>query len=287
MNERLLLQIVRIVPKNIYSRWVGRISSLRLPRRLRSPLYGWYARRYGVALDEVELGLDDYPTLHSFFTRSLKPGMRQLERLPEAILSPSDGRLAACGQLDGERLLQVKGSSYALDRLLHDPEAEAELRGGSYATIYLAPADYHRVHFPAAGRVTGFGYMPGTLFPVNELGLRNIDGLYVVNERLTTYLETARHGLVAVVMVGAMAVGRITVSYDPIETNRPGRREERRVVYTEPLQKEAGEELGVFHLGSTVLVLTQRAGMKPILPEGSQIRMGQVLLLPGDASAAS
>lgn len=285
MNELLLLQLVRILPKNVYSRWVGRLSSVRLPRRLRSPVYGWYARRYGVALDEVELELPEYPTLHSFFTRSLKPGLRPLADGARAILSPADGRLASCGAIDGQRLFQIKGLSYTLGALLRDAEAEAALEGGSYATIYLAPADYHRVHFPVSGRVTGYRYLPGTLFPVNDLGVRNISDLFVINERLITYVETAQHGRVAVVMVGAMAVGRITVSYDPIETNRPGRRQAQRVLFPEPLEKQVGEELGVFHLGSTVLVLTQRPGMKVALAEGSLIRMGERLLLPAEDPA--
>src|SRR5262249_29240877 len=151
------------------------------------------------------------------------------------------------------RLMQAKGIDYKLANLIPDEDAAARFEGGAYLTIYLAPRDYHRVHVPAEGKVNGFQHVPGALFPVNRLAVEGIAGLFTVNERLVTFLDTD-HGEVAVVMVAATGVGNMTVAYDAVETHARGKgRPGARVRYAAPRRVARGEDLGAFHLGSTVI----------------------------------
>src|SRR5262249_33674887 len=153
------------------------------------------------------------------------------------------------------RLIQAKGIDYKLANLIPDDVAIARFEGGAYLTIYLAPKDYHRVHVPTDGTVNGFQHIPGALFPVNALSVRNVAGVFTVNERLATFLDTD-HGEIAVVMVAATGVGHMTVAYDAVETHARGRgRPGPRVRYAAPRRVARGEDLGAFHLGSTVILL--------------------------------
>lgn len=283
MKDRILLQLLRVLPRNAYSRALGRVGSVPLPRGLRSTALGLFARRYGIDTDEAELPLSDYPSLDAFFTRRIKAGLRPVDPRPDVVVSPADGRLAATGRITDGRLLQVKGLDYRLDQLLQDPEAERWFAGGSFCTIYLCPTDYHRVHFPAAGAVLGYRYLPGTLYPVNTFGVSNIHDLFVINERLVTYQRSASLGHMAVIMVGALAVGRISLSYDGLETNGGGLRTPALRRYEEPLERAAGDELGVFHLGSTVVLLCEDGSLSATGAQGARVRVGQALMLRSEA----
>jgi len=278
MKDRILLQLLRVLPRNAYSRALGRVGSLPLPPGVRTAALRLFARRYSIDPDEAELPLSEYASLNAFFTRRLKPGLRPIDPRPEVVVSPSDGALAASGRVTDGHLLQVKGLDYRLDQLLQDRQAEGWFEGGSYCTVYLCPSDYHRVHFPAAGSLLGYRYLPGTLYPVNSFGVRNVHDLFVVNERMVTYLRTEAHGHMAVVMVGALAVGRISVAYDSLETNAGGLRTPAVARFEQPRPCAAGDDLGVFHLGSTVVLLCEDPELSPTLPEGARVRMGQVLL---------
>jgi len=281
MNDRLLIDLLRLAPKNLYSHWLGRVSEVPIPRPLRTRILGLYAARFGAAVEEASLPLTEYPSLHAFFTRQLAPGVRPVTDLPDGLVSPADGRVAACGQVEERQLLQVKGRRYSLHELLQEPAAEESLQRGSYATVYLAPGDYHRVHFPAGGEIVGYRYLPGTLFPVNPAGQRHVRDLYTINERLVTHVASPTQGRVSIVMVGALAVGRISVSYAPIVTNARTGHPAAQVTLSPPRPCQAGDELGVFHLGSTVVVICERPGLHPIVPEGNVVRMGQPLLVAG------
>jgi len=267
---------------------VGAVARTPLPRFLRRPVYATFARRVGADLSEVERPLDEYGCLDDFFVRRLKPGARPIASDPDVVVSPCDGTIAESGAATAGHLIQAKGIDYKLASLIPDASAAARFEGGVYLTIYLAPRDYHRVHFPADGGVNGFQHVPGALFPVNALAVRNIGGLFTLNERLITFVDTS-FGEVALVMVAATGVGHMTVTYDSVETRGRGRGKARpgpRVRYTGSRPVERGGELGAFHLGSTVVLLFEpgRVKLAP-LAHGQRIRLGEPIArrnVPGE-----
>jgi len=276
LRERLLVDLVRWAPKGTFSRLVGFCAKRSLPRAIREPLYRAFAERVGADLGEVERPLADYDSLDAFFTRRLRPGVRPIADGEGVVVSPCDGTLSACGTaVDGE-LIQAKGRDYRVRDLVCDETAAARFEGGTYVTIYLAPRDYHRVHAPLDGRVTGFHHLPGAFFPVNPLAVKHVDALFTRNERLITYLDTEA-GECAVVMVAATGVGHMTVTYDAVETHQPGRgRKQARERLSSPRPLARGEELGTFHLGSTVVLLFEPGRVKlESLAAGARIRLGE------------
>lgn len=260
------------------------VARSHVPRFARAGLYSAFARRVGANLAEVEKPLDAYASLDDFFVRRLKPGARPVAGGPDVVVSPCDGAIAESGIAGGGRMIQAKGIDYKLANLIPDADAAARFEGGAYVTIYLAPRDYHRVHFPADGMVNGFQHIPGALFPVNALAVRNIGGLFTLNERLVTFVDTS-FGEIAVVMVAATGVGHMTVSYDAVETHATGKgRPGPRVRYTAGRRIDRGDDLGAFHLGSTVVLLFEpgRVKLGPLVL-GQKIRMGEPIARRGAA----
>ena len=267
--ESVFIQLVRLLPRNAFSRMVGRLSDIRIPEVWRNQVFGTFAQYVGANLDETELPMRSHSTLNSFFTRRLRPGIRPIDATFRGLVSPVDGAIAQFGPIADGRMVQAKGRTFALQDLLEDPRDADAFVGGHYITIYLSPKDYHRIHFPAPGRLLGYRYHPGHLFPVNGAAVRNIDNLFCVNERVTVFLDAfsdpgvgANQWMgtpVAVVLVGATNVGRITLSFDDLVTNRPGARSQR-THYHDPRSADRGAELGVFNLGSTVIVLVGGGG---------------------------
>jgi phosphatidylserine decarboxylase len=276
LRERLFIDVIRWAPKSTYSHVVGYLAGRTLPRRLRGPVYRTFARRVGADLGEVERPLEDYPSLGAFFVRRLKAGARAVASDRDAVVSPCDGTVSQFGTISAGQLIQAKGIHYPLFGLVADRPAAARFAGGSFLTIYLAPRDYHRVHFSVGGKVTGYQHVPGALFPVNAAAVNHVGALFTRNERLVTYQDTDV-GEVATVMVGATAVGRISVSYDAVETHskkrgRPGPR----VRYAVPHVVRRGDELGAFHLGSTVILLFEPGAVSFAgLELGQTVRMGE------------
>jgi len=216
-----------------------------------------------------------FRTFNAFFVRRLRAGARPIAEGSGVVVSPCDARLSAWGPFpEGGRLEQVKGRTYALEALLgSSPDAE-RLRGGVYATLYLSPGMYHRVHSPVDGRICSWRYLPGRLFPVNDLALPNVEGLFTLNERVAVFLQTDAFGPVAVVLVGATNVGRITLAFTDLVTNsrQPAHRNEPAA----PIRIARGEDLGAFNLGSTVVLLLADGSLRPAAV-GDQVRMGQAL----------
>lgn len=260
----------------LVSRIVGHLSDLRLPRVLLVPLIQGYARAYGVDLSEAAQPPEAYASFNAFFTRRLREGTRPIERASGVVISPSDSRLSAIGAVPGDgRLEQVKGERYGLDALVGSAADAEPFRGAWHATLYLSPAMYHRVHSPVDGRILAWRYLPGRLFPVNAIGVRSVPGLLTRNERVSVLVETEAHGLVALVLVGAANVGRISLAFAELVTNRgqpTGRFEPR-----EPIPVQRGDELGTFNLGSTVVLLVADAALAPEAREGELVRVGQPL----------
>jgi phosphatidylserine decarboxylase len=218
-------------------------------------VYRAFARAVGAELDEVELPLDAYPSLSSFFSRKLREGARSIDDVEQAVTSPCDGRIGAVGEAVGGHLIQAKGKSYRLDELLADEALAADLDGGTYVTVYLSPRDYHRVHAPIDAVLVGYDYVPGSLFPVSQFFADRIDNLFSTNERVILHLET-EWGRLAMVMVGAAGVGNIELRYPALESRslrKVGR--PRRVRLAEGVAVRRGDELGAFLLGSTVIAV--------------------------------
>jgi phosphatidylserine decarboxylase len=188
---------------------------------------------------------------------------------------PADGRIYQLGLSQDGKLIQAKGIDYALSSLLADDREAALLSGGAYLAVYLSPHDYHRVHSPLGGEITGYAYVPGELWPVNPASVSTIRGLFARNERLVIYLSTPV-GRCAVVMVGATVVGRLRACFD---AEAGAGRKASRVVYQQPRPIEKGAELGIFDMGSTVICCFEpgRLVLDPALGPGSAVRVGEAV----------
>ena len=260
----------------LLSRVAGRLADLQAPRFVLAPLIRAYARVYGVDFSEAALPPEGYSSFSGFFTRRLREGARPIETANGAVVSPSDSRLVSIGRVpENGRLEQVKGQTYALEALLGADEEALRFRGGQHATLYLSPSMYHRVHSPADGRITGWRYVPGRLYPVNGMGVRSVPGLFTRNERVVVTIDSDSHGGMAVVLVGAANVGRIQLAFAELATNRghaPGR-----FAPKAPIPIRRGDELGVFNLGSTVVLLLADRQLEPAVAPGALARVGQAL----------
>ena len=253
------------------------LSDRRLPGPLLRPLLRGYVRAYGVDLSEAAEPLAAFPTFNAFFTRRLRDGARPIATERGLVVSPSDSRLQTVGRVPPDaRLEQIKGRSYTLTALLGDVAEAARFAEGVHATLYLSPSMYHRVHVPVDGRITGWRYLPGRLYPVNAMAVRSVEGLFTVNERVVVTMETDDLGPVAAVMVGATNVGRMTLSFAGLVTNAGG--PPAAVVLDPPLPVRRGDELGAFNLGSTVVLLAADPTLEPAgVHEGQIVRVGQPL----------
>ena len=276
----LMHTLVSILPKEALSRAVGAACRWPGPKPMVKFAIRRFAKAYKVDVSESERPFDEYPSFTEFFTRRLKPGLRPIAPGESLAVSPVDGTVGQCGELHGGKMIQAKGREYTLPELLGGPDAEAQaarFEGGTYVTIYLAPYNYHRIHTPLGGEIVGYCAVPGHLWPVNASGLRNVDKLFCVNERLTTYIETKR-GPCAVVKVGATNVGRIRALYADVVTNLRARRKLVRETLPDPVHVEKGGELAMFEMGSTVVLLFHPAfALGPKIVPGTPIKLGEPL----------
>lgn len=269
-------QAVRALPRKRLSRALGRIASARAPRPVVNAAVAAFVKAYDVDLSDVETPSGGFRTFDEFFTRRLRTGARMVDPNPRAVVSPADGRLEDLGEISATGRLLIKGQSYTAGELLGDLEIAAAYEGGRYFVVYLSPRDYHRVHASVAGAVETVRYVPGTLYPVNQIGA-HVPKLFVRNERLVILQQSAIHGRVATIMVGAIGVGRIGLSFDDLETNRGEPADVRRYPDGEVVLAR-GDELGVFHMGSTVVVITPpECDLEMAVPAGMQIRMGEAM----------
>lgn len=272
-----MYRYLRYVPKNHLSRLVGRLVHARLPRPIARMLVRWFAKTYQIDIAAAGRPLDDYRSIGEFFTRDLREGLRPIEG---SFVSPVDGVLRNFGPIENGRLPQIKGKSYELERFVGGGAEAERYRGGTYFNLYLSPQDYHHVHSPIDGVISGSIHIPGRLWPVNDWSLANIDELFSINERVVSWIDSAL-GRVAVVMVGATNVGKISVSYDDFVSNRSGAKDPARANYEPPIAISAGDRLGTFHMGSSVVILLEPGridrGAVPFEP-GAKVRYGQSLL---------
>ena len=270
---RLLILVLAVLPKHLLSRMAGSIANLPVPRRLRPAVYRGYSRAFGATPEDAELALSEYATINAFFTRALRPGLRPVAS--GAVVSPADAAVGACGPVADDTLIQAKGRTYSLAALLGDDALARRMDGGTFATLYLAPRDYHRVHVPVDGAITAAAYIPGELWPVNLFAVANVADLFAVNERIVITIEQPGGGVAAVVLVGATMVGMTRLVFDDLHTNARRGQPDRRT-YAPPLPVRAGAPLGHFEFGSTVIVVcSPESGAVDALAVGQAVRMGE------------
>lgn len=256
---------------------MGAMASIHAPSTVVRGAMAAFVRTQSIDLEEAVVPEGGFTTFNALFTRQIRPETRPLCEDHNALLCPADGRLDDFGPIDDRSHFVVKGTAYDLRELLGSVEQASRFRGGSFATIYLAPRDYHRVHASASGEVTRVHHLPGTLLPVNSIGFKYFPGLFARNERVAVLQQTAVFGEVCTILVGAMGVGNIALSFDELVTNVRGAKGGAR---TYPLQRPhlaRGDELGLFRLGSTVLVFTSLPALAWEYKVGDPVRMGTAL----------
>jgi phosphatidylserine decarboxylase len=269
--------ILKLLPKNTLSRALGAVLRAPMPHAVHKQIIRRFAKAYGVNASESEQEITSYRTFAEFFTRRLKPGLRPIAPGDQLPVSPVDGTLGEFGPIANGTLVQAKGKLYTVAELVGGPEAEADaakFEGGTFVTIYLAPYNYHRIHTPLGGQITGYTYVPGQLWPVNAVGVRNVEKLFCVNERLTTFIESPA-GLLGLVAVGATNVGRIRALYDDVVTNARRSRTGLKKRYEKTISVDKGGEVAVFEMGSTVVLLfAQKFEIAAGLQTGQPIQLG-------------
>ena len=265
-----------VVPQHGLSRLAGLLADATAPA-IKGPFIKNFARIYGVNMDEaLNPDLDSYRSFNDFFTRPLKEGARPLA--DRGVLSPADGAVSQVGVINEDQIFQAKGHHYSLTQLLGgNHERAMPFRGGAFATIYLSPKDYHRVHMPHGGTLKEMIYVPGKLFSVNTRTAHQVPSLFARNERVVCLFETDR-GPMALVLVGAMIVASVETVWAGLVA--PPRR---RIMVTryddEPreIKLARGEEMGRFKLGSTAIVVWPRntVSWRDDLRELTPVRMGE------------
>lgn len=278
MPNRLAVLPQRLVPKRALTALVGRAAGAR-GGAATAAVIRWFIRRYGVDMAEAaEPDPAHYETFNAFFTRALRPGVRPLATAD--LLCPVDGAISQFGAIDGDRIFQAKGHHYATRALVGgDASLAANFAGGWFATLYLSPKDYHRIHMPCAARLTRMVHVPGDLFSVNPTTAAAVPGLFARNERVVCCFDAA-FGPFVLVLVGATIVGSMaTVWHGVVNPPRPGRVREWRYGDRE-VRLERGDEMGRFLLGSTVVLLfppQPRLRFNPAWAAGGPIRLGEAM----------
>ncbi len=279
-GDRLFAFLQYLLPKHLLSRFVYRLMRQRSPA-VKNSLLRVFLAGYRVDMNEAEQPDPyAYPSFNAFFTRALRPGARPIAADPELIVSPVDGVVSQCGHLNDDTIVQAKGHAYSLAHLLgRDREAVEAYRGGSFACLYLAPYNYHRIHMPMDGTVRSNTYVPGDLFSVNAATVRAVPQVFARNERLICDFDT-HVGRMAVILVGALFVGSIETVHCG-EVNPPPRGRKRIVTIAEGVGRSfaKGEELGRFNMGSTVILLfqSQRVRWDATLAPETEVRLGRAI----------
>lgn len=279
LADRLAVLPQYLLPKQALTVLAGRIARAQAGA-LTTQLIELFIRRYGVDMGEAaEPRPQAYASFNEFFTRALKPGVRPLAAADW--LCPVDGAISQFGPIEQGRLLQAKGHHYSVHALLGDETLAAAFDGGSFATLYLSPRDYHRIHMPCQGRLLQMRHVPGALFSVNPTTARGVPGLFARNERVVCHFR-GPHGPFVLVLVGATIVGSMaTVWHGVVNPPRPGQVRDWR--YDERGQSAVtlarGAEMGRFLLGSTVVVLMPPGSkdFDPAWAPGRAIRMGEAM----------
>ncbi len=279
MKETLFVWLQYLLPRAGLTAVVYRVARIRT-RWVKDALIRGFIRLFNVDLAEIGQEVPrDFRTFNDFFTRDLAPGARPIDTDGDAIISPVDGTVSAAATIDENRIFQAKGIDYTLEDLLAaDIDKADTFQNGRFATIYLAPYNYHRIHMPLDGRLLAAHYVPGDLFSVNAATVSRVAGLFHRNERLNLHFDTSI-GPIAVIFVGALNVGSMTTPWTgEIRPQKRGVVENRELGRASRDLKK-GDLLGWFNMGSTVIVLLPENGGEwlPSLRPGAAVRMGEAI----------
>lgn len=270
----LFTTLQHLIPQEKLSELAGRLASARHPWAKRVIILS-FAKAYGIKLDDYQRkSLAEYESFNDFFTRELNDNARPIDQTEKGIICPADGTVSQLGRIHDEQIMQAKSHTYSVGQLLADYDDGNYFVDGSFATVYLAPSNYHRVHMPFDGTLVETRYVPGSLFSVNNTTAENVPDLFARNERLVCLFDT-EYGKAAVVLVGAMIVAGI-------ETVATGKIERQNTIKTEThnMALKKGEELGRFYLGSTAIVVMPKAAGTDWLANiehGTTVQMGQLI----------
>ena len=281
LKSRLFLLLQKVLPRYALTALVFHLARIRTTG-IKNFLIRRFVSFYNVDVAEVRLSVpEDFATFNDFFIRELAAGARQIDSASESITSPADGTVSAAGQIDGHRIFQAKGLHYTLTDLLATDIDDAEKYvDGAFATIYLSPSNYHRVHSPFAGELIAARYVPGDLFSVNEATVSYLPGLFTRNERLICHFATDC-GPVVVILVGALNVGSISTRWSgDLRPRKKGVVENLDIgAQGETTQIKKGDLIGWFNMGSTVIVLLPAVSSPDVsaLQSGSKVKMGQAI----------
>ncbi len=281
LRDRLFVAMQHALPQHFLSRIVLRVTRIRL-WPVKNLLIRSFLRGFKVNMSEAaQPNPLQYPSFNAFFTRALRHGARATDIDPGALVSPVDGTVSQIGRLDSSKLLQAKGHDYTLEALLDGASEWAQrFTGGAFATLYLAPYNYHRIHMPVAGTLRAAWFVPGKLFSVNAVTAAAVPGLFAKNERVVCVFEDGPRAF-AMVLVGALFVGSIaTVWHGDVAPRSPHQRTDLPLdTSRSPLKLSKGAEMGRFNMGSTVILLTppDLLNWLPKFATGSRVEVGQML----------
>ena len=271
MKQALFVAMQHLLPKHWLTAVVFRLARVRKPR-VKNWLIQRFVKAFNVELDDVARTVpDDFVDFNDFFTRELADGARPIDADPAHCVSPVDGRLSQCGSITNGTIVQAKGLDYSVEDLLA-VDLDAADQFTSFATIYLAPYNYHRVHMPVDGRLVAAHYVPGDLYSVNEITAARVRGLFARNERLNLHFETA-DGPLFLSMVGALNVGSISTPWSGEIRPRAGGVVDN--IDVPPALLKKGDLLGWFNMGSTVIILAR--DLEWLASAGADVIMGQAL----------
>ncbi len=284
MSDRLAVLPQYLIPKQALTVLAGKLASAKAGG-LTTSVIRWFVGRYGVNMAEAaNPDIASYPSFNDFFTRPLKAGARPLAQAD--FLCPVDGAISQFGRIDRDQIFQAKGHSYSTHALVGgDRDLAIQFQDGEFATLYLSPRDYHRIHMPCDGRLTRMIYIPGDLFSVNPVTARGVPGLFARNERVVCVFEND-DGPFVLTLVGATIVGSMaTVWHGQVNPPRPGTIKEWDYAHGEVTLRK-GDEMGRFLLGSTVVMLfpKRRLRFTDAWAPTRAIRMGEAMgqrVMPG------
>lgn len=265
-----MLFLVKRLPRKLLSRWVGFLVHLPLPPPLNELTIRFFASWYRIRIDEAERPPGQYSSIGDFFVRRLRSGVRPLAKAP--VVHPADSRISQSGPIKDGWCVQAKGKKYTVRELLVDPDWKEKFQEGFFITYYLCPTDYHRVHAPADGMLRRVTYVPGDLWPVNEASVEGIPELFLKNERVCLEFAT-EFGAMALVFVGATNVGSIELSFDPTVRGNCGKPFVCKD-YSPPKEIRKGQEVGMFRMGSTVVMLYSAEFVRRF---GKKLNLGPVV----------
>ncbi|PKO24621.1 MAG: phosphatidylserine decarboxylase [Betaproteobacteria bacterium HGW-Betaproteobacteria-8] len=278
MLKRLAVIIQYCLPKQVITILAGKFANAKTGR-LTTAVIRWFVGRYGVNMAEAsEPDIDKYATFNDFFTRALRADARPIADAD--FICPVDGAISQFGSIRNGQIFQAKGHQYSATALLAGNSALAEkFKDGSFATLYLSPRDYHRIHMPCNGQLKSMHYVPGDLFSVNPLTAEGVPGLFARNERVVCEFESEAIGSFVLVLVGATIVGSMATTWHGV-VNPPRSKSVRSWRYDEQtIALKQGEEMGRFLLGSTVVMLfpAVKLGFNPQWTAGRIVRLGEVM----------